>query len=116
MNKSSPSSKFPNEPTYFNGNKGSRYVPSPLDTHLVAHEDLTSNCWMTFGCIHCIQDKESYEVLEQPITISVRRNGFGSIIKGICCRGHRFSIGEQFERRKRVYKRKLEDNDEVIPK
>ena len=84
MNKSSPSSTFPNAPTYFNGNRGSRYVPTPLDTHLVAHEHLTSNCWMAFGCIHCIQDKESYEVLEQPITISVRRNGFGSIIKGIC--------------------------------
>ena len=116
MKKSSPSATLPKVPTYYNGNKGSRYVPSPLDTHLVAHEDLTANCWMTFGCIHCIKEQESYDILEQPISISIRRNGFGTIVKGTCCRGHKFSIGEQFETRKRVYKRKIEENDETVHK
>ena len=43
MNTSASSKTFSKEPTYFNGNKGSRYVPSSLDTHLVAHEDIISN-------------------------------------------------------------------------
>ena len=116
MNKSSPSSTSLCGTTYYNGNKGSRYVPSPLDTHLVAHEDLTANSWMTFGCIHCIKEKEDYDTLQKPLSITIRRNGFGTIIKGICCKGHKFSMGEQFETRKRVYKRKIDDNDEIVHK
>ena len=64
-----------NNVTYDNGCKGSRYVPRDNDMHLISHVDLTKNTWLQFGCIECIREKCIYEDLEEPIKISVKRNG-----------------------------------------
>ena len=102
--------------TYYNGCKGSKYVPSSNDTHLVAHSDLTSNKWLSFGCIQCIKDRESYEILEMPINVTIHRNGLGTHILGKCHIGHTFSMGKQFETPTRRYKRKITDSPENKPK
>ena len=99
MNDTTTSSNTSN--TYYNGNKGSRYIPKCNDMHFVSHGDLTKNNWMYFGCIKCIKEQKNYDVLEKPIDITVQRNGFGSIIRGQCSEGHCFSMGKQFENKKR---------------
>ena len=50
------------------------------------------------------------------IQMSVQRNGFGSIIRGECIEGHCFSMGNQFENKKRKYKTSEDDNDDDTPK